>query len=68
MVPRMTWTPTRTDRSGERGGRTSLLPKPIADYLVRHKKVKAVFYPGLENHPQHELAKKRSEEHTSELQ
>jgi len=31
----MTWTPTRTDRSGDRSGRTSLLPKPIAEYLFR---------------------------------
>src|SRR5512142_3192623 len=28
----------------------------VADYLNRHKKVKAVFYPGLPEHPQHELA------------
>lgn len=28
----------------------------IAEYLAGHKKVKAVFYPGLEDHPQHELA------------
>ncbi len=27
----------------------------VADYLANHKKVKAVFYPGLPNHPQHEL-------------
>lgn len=29
----------------------------IADFLNFHKKVKKVFYPGLPNHPQHELAK-----------
>ena len=29
----------------------------IAEYLLRVKKVKKVFYPGLPDHPQHELAK-----------
>lgn len=28
----------------------------MAEYLDRHKKVNAVFYPGLPEHPQHELA------------
>lgn len=28
----------------------------VADYLNRHKKVKKVFYPGLPEHPQHDLA------------
>ncbi|HLV88039.1 MAG TPA: PLP-dependent aspartate aminotransferase family protein [Candidatus Sulfotelmatobacter sp.] len=28
----------------------------VADFLSRHKKIKAVFYPGLPDHPQHELA------------
>ena len=28
----------------------------IAEFLARHKKVKKVFYPGLPDHPQHELA------------
>jgi cystathionine beta-lyase/cystathionine gamma-synthase len=28
----------------------------IAEFLARHKKVKRVFYPGLPEHPQHELA------------
>jgi cystathionine beta-lyase/cystathionine gamma-synthase len=28
----------------------------VADFLAAHKKVKQVFYPGLKNHPQHELA------------
>jgi cystathionine beta-lyase/cystathionine gamma-synthase len=28
----------------------------IADFLARHKKVRKVFYPGLPEHPQHELA------------
>ncbi len=28
----------------------------VAEYLNKHKKVKKVFYPGLTNHPQHDLA------------
>jgi cystathionine beta-lyase/cystathionine gamma-synthase len=28
----------------------------VADYLSKHKKVQRVFYPGLPDHPQHELA------------
>jgi len=31
----------------------------IAKYLTQHPKVKKVFYPGLTEHPQHELAKKQ---------
>ena len=31
----------------------------VAQYLDRHKKVKRVFYPGLEDHPQYQLAKKQ---------
>ena len=31
----------------------------IAEYLKKHPKVKKVFYPGLPEHPQHELAKKQ---------
>ena len=31
----------------------------VADYLSKHKKVKKVFYPGLPDHPQHELAKRQ---------
>ncbi|HTW58615.1 MAG TPA: PLP-dependent aspartate aminotransferase family protein [Terriglobales bacterium] len=31
----------------------------VADFLARHKKVKAVFYPGLPDHPQHALARKQ---------
>src|SRR5579864_7217607 len=31
----------------------------VAEFLSRHKKVKKVFYPGLPDHPQHELAKKQ---------
>jgi len=29
----------------------------IAEFLARHQKVKKVFYPGLPDHPQHDLAK-----------
>ena len=42
----------RMQRHDENGRR-------IADYLAGHKKVKAVFYPGLPIHPQHELAKRQ---------
>jgi cystathionine beta-lyase/cystathionine gamma-synthase len=31
----------------------------VADFLSKHKKVKRVFYPGLADHPQHELAKRQ---------
>jgi cystathionine beta-lyase/cystathionine gamma-synthase len=31
----------------------------IAEFLARHKKVKKVFYPGLPEHPQHELAQRQ---------
>ena len=31
----------------------------VAEFLARHKKVKKVFYPGLPDHPQYELAKKQ---------
>ncbi len=31
--------------------------KKVADYLNQHPNVEAVFYPGLESHPQHEIAK-----------
>jgi cystathionine beta-lyase/cystathionine gamma-synthase len=31
----------------------------IAEYLTRAKKVRKVYYPGLPEHPQHELAKKQ---------
>jgi cystathionine beta-lyase/cystathionine gamma-synthase len=33
--------------------------RKVADYLAKHKKVQKVFYPGLTNHPQHELAKRQ---------
>jgi cystathionine beta-lyase/cystathionine gamma-synthase len=31
----------------------------VADFLSKHKKVKAVFYPGLKDHPQHALARRQ---------
>lgn len=31
----------------------------VADFLAKHAKVKAVFYPGLASHPQHLLAKRQ---------
>jgi len=31
----------------------------VAEFLSKHKKVKKVFYPGLPDHPQHELAKRQ---------
>ena len=31
----------------------------VADFLSKHKKVKAVFYPGLPDHPQHALARRQ---------
>src|SRR5271155_1018137 len=31
----------------------------VADFLSRHRKVQKVFYPGLPEHPQHELAKRQ---------
>jgi cystathionine beta-lyase/cystathionine gamma-synthase len=31
----------------------------VADFLAKHKNVKAVFYPGLADHPQHLLAKRQ---------
>jgi len=31
----------------------------VADFLAKHKKVKAVMYPGLVDHPQHALAKRQ---------
>jgi cystathionine gamma-lyase/cystathionine beta-lyase/cystathionine gamma-lyase/homocysteine desulfhydrase len=37
------------DRSGRK----------VADYLSKHKKVQKVYYPGLPDHPQHELAKRQ---------
>ena len=31
----------------------------VADFLAKHKKIRRVFYPGLPDHPQHELAKRQ---------
>jgi len=31
----------------------------VAEFLANHRKVSKVFYPGLANHPQHELAKRQ---------
>jgi cystathionine gamma-lyase/cystathionine beta-lyase/cystathionine gamma-lyase/homocysteine desulfhydrase len=33
--------------------------RAVAEFLSRHKKVKRVYYPGLADHPQHELAKRQ---------
>lgn len=33
----------------------------IAKYLMQHPKVSAVYYPGLPDHPQHELAKRQTD-------
>jgi cystathionine beta-lyase/cystathionine gamma-synthase len=33
--------------------------RAVAHFLAGHKKVKNVFYPGLKDHPQHQLAKKQ---------
>jgi cystathionine beta-lyase/cystathionine gamma-synthase len=33
--------------------------RAVADFLARHKKIKRVFYPGLADHPEHELAKRQ---------
>jgi cystathionine beta-lyase/cystathionine gamma-synthase len=33
--------------------------RKVAGYLAKHKKVQKVFYPGLPDHPQHELAKRQ---------
>tara|TARA_B100001123_G_C14427497_1_gene677294 strand:- start:68 stop:481 length:414 start_codon:yes stop_codon:yes gene_type:complete len=33
--------------------------RAVANYLNESTKIKKVFYPGLESHPQHELAKKQ---------
>lgn len=33
--------------------------REVAEFLVKHKKVKKVLYPGLPNHPQHQLAKRQ---------
>jgi cystathionine beta-lyase/cystathionine gamma-synthase len=33
--------------------------RAVAEFLASHKKVKAVFYPGLPDHPQHQLARRQ---------
>jgi cystathionine beta-lyase/cystathionine gamma-synthase len=33
--------------------------RQVADFLAAHRKVKKVFYPGLKDHPQHELARRQ---------
>ena len=33
--------------------------RKVAEFLAKHKKVREVFYPGLTDHPQHELAKRQ---------
>jgi cystathionine beta-lyase/cystathionine gamma-synthase len=33
--------------------------RAVANFLANHRKVKKVFYPGLRDHPEHELAKKQ---------
>ena len=33
--------------------------REVAEFLSTHRKIKKVFYPGLPNHPQHELAKRQ---------
>jgi cystathionine beta-lyase/cystathionine gamma-synthase len=37
-------------------------PGQVADFLVEHPAVKSVIYPGLEDHPQHGLARKQMKE------
>ncbi len=36
--------------------------KAVAEFLVNHPKVKEVFYPGLVNHPNHNIAKKQMDD------
>lgn len=36
--------------------------KAVAKYLSEHPKVREVFYPGLESHPNHEIAKKQMDD------
>jgi len=40
----------------ERHGQNAI---KVAEFLENHDKIEKVFYPGLESHPQHELAKKQ---------
>ncbi len=39
--------------------RHSASAQKIAEYLAKHKKIAAVYYPGLKSHPQHAVAKKQ---------
>ncbi|MGH9176905.1 MAG: trans-sulfuration enzyme family protein, partial [Vicinamibacterales bacterium] len=39
--------------------RTNANAQALAEHLVKHPKVKAVIYPGLQEHPHHALAKKQ---------
>lgn len=34
--------------------------RAVAEFLSKHKKVKATYYPGLKKHPQHDLSKKQA--------
>ncbi|MFC1555615.1 trans-sulfuration enzyme family protein [candidate division KSB1 bacterium] len=43
----------------DRGRKQEETAKKVAAYLEDHKKVKAVYYPGLKSHPQHKVAKKQ---------
>ncbi|CEG27959.1 bifunctional cystathionine gamma-lyase/homocysteine desulfhydrase [Bacillus sp. B-jedd] len=45
---------------GIRMEETEANTKAIVDFLVSHPGVKKVFYPGLEDHPNHSIAKKQS--------
>jgi len=45
---------------GIRMEETEANTKAIVDFLVNHPGVKKVFYPGLEDHPNHSIAKKQS--------
>lgn len=42
----------RVQRHSENG-------QKVAEYLAKHPKVEKVYYPGLENHPNHDVAKKQ---------
>ncbi len=37
----------------------------IAEFLEKHPKVERVFYPGLESHPQHKIAKKQMKDYSA---
>lgn len=53
LVLRGTKTLAARMQQHERNGRI------VADFLASHKNVKRVFYPGLKDHPQHQLAKRQ---------